>query len=139
MPDALPEADALAVLGAESMVLLRPHDDPDDPPPRWEPLGLTRCGVHRGWRWIAFAEDLAEPMLRGPVGAEAVHATRVRVYDRDGACVWDSADAPPPVARVDPPRRKPTAIPPGLARLLLDHHDRWDDVRRLLKGDDDHG
>jgi hypothetical protein len=115
----IPEADALATPGAESMVYL--YDD-DDPAPAWEHL-VTRDGSFRGWRWAAYAEDLARHF-----------GWRVRVYDAAGRCVGDTVNNPSPVARVDPPKRPRTELPPKLLAALLAAPERWGDVRALLAG-----
>jgi hypothetical protein len=123
----LPEADALAVRGVESMVYLCPvgDDGPEGPPPAWARLGATRDTVAwRGWRWLAYAEDLS---------ADA--GWRVRVYDAAGRCVWDTVDNPPPVARIEPPARPRTELPPKLLAALLAAPEHWDEVRALLAGD----
>lgn len=120
----LPEADALATPGRESMVCFRYAVDEDEPPPAWEHL-IDRTGAEHGWRWLAYAEDLSRHF-----------GWRVRVYDAAGRCTWDTIDNPPPVARVDPPKRPRTELPPKLLAALLAAPERWDEVRALLAGGD---
>jgi hypothetical protein len=131
----LPAADALATPGRECMVALCPALDEDAPPPAWEHL-IDRCGAERGWRWIAYAEDLSRPAEMTVNDRLIRYSYRVRVYDAAGACVWDTIDNPPPVARVDPPKRPRTELPPKLLAALLAAPERWDEVRALLAGGD---